>query len=162
MAKVKLDVANIEEFAGREIGVSDWMVISQSRVNKFAEATGDFQWIHVDVERAKSELPFKGTIAHGYLILSLVPQFFDQVIEVTGLRYGLNYGANRLRFIAPVPTGSNLRMKVSLSKVEPRPAGDSLLTFDIVMEVGKEDSGKPVMAFEMLMIVAPKETSTPN
>lgn len=158
MAKVKIDIGDMEQFVGREIGVSDWMEISQSRVNKFAEATGDFQWIHVDVERAKNDLPFKTTSVHGYLVLSLAPQFFDQIVEVTGLRYGLNYGMNRLRFLAPVPTGSKLRMTVSLNKIEPRPAGDSLLTFDIVMEMGEEDQGKPVMAFEMLVIMAAKET----
>lgn len=156
MAKVTVDISEIKEFVGREIGTSDWMEISQSRVNKFAEATGDFQWIHVDVERAKNDLPFKSTIVHGYLVLSLVPQFFDQIIEVTGLRYGLNYGTNRLRFISPVPTGSKLRMKLTLSKIDPRSAGDSLLTFDIVIEAGEEDYGKPVMIFEMLALMAPK------
>lgn len=159
MAPVKIDIGDIEQFVGREIGTSDWMEVSQSRVNKFAEATGDFQWIHVDVERANRELPQKTTIIHGYLTLSLVPQFFDQIVEVTGLRYGLNYGTNKLRFLSPVPTGSQLRMKLTLSKIEQRLSGDSLLTFDIVMEVREQNHGKPVMVLEMLAIVAPKERS---
>jgi acyl dehydratase len=93
---------------GRHLGYSDWLEISQERVNQFAEATGDHQWIHVDVERAKAG-PFGGPIAHGYLTLSLSNLFLPQIVEVTGMSMGVNYGTDKVRFPAPVPVGSRVR-----------------------------------------------------
>ena len=105
-------VHGIEEFhslVGKHLGYSDWLVIDQDRVNLFADATGDHQWIHVDPERAKAG-PFGGPIAHGYLTLSLVPVLLDEVLTVEGITFGVNYGCNKVRFPSPVPVGSALRL----------------------------------------------------
>ena len=103
---------NIEELktlVGQEIGISEWTTISQDRINKFADATGDHQWIHIDVERAKNELPGGTTIAHGFLTLSLLPKLAQEIYKVKGLRHSLNYGSDRIRFTAPVPAESRVR-----------------------------------------------------
>ena len=102
--------AGLKEVVGEHLGYSDWMEITQDRVNKFAEATGDFQWIHVDPERAKKESPFGGPIAHGYLTLSLGPVMMPMVFTTTGFKMGVNYGCNRVRFMSPVPVGATLRL----------------------------------------------------
>jgi len=102
---------------GSELGASDWLVIEQDRIDRFAEATGDDQWIHVDEQRAK-EGPFGSTIAHGYLTLSLLPLLVSQVYRVEGVRMGVNYGLNKLRFITPVKVGSAVRAAVKLASVE--------------------------------------------
>src|SRR5262249_45693550 len=104
----------LKSAAGTEIGVSDWVEVTQDRINLFAEATGDFQWIHVDVDRAKRELPQGNTIAHGLLTLSLVPTFFKSVLRLDGLRNSLNYGSNRVRYMVPVPAGSRLRGRIRI------------------------------------------------
>ena len=105
--------ADIASLVGQEIGVSDWVEISQERVNQFAEATGDHQWIHVDVERAKTG-PFGGTIAHGYLTLSLAPALLKDIIRWENIAMGVNYGLNKVRFTSPVPVGSRLRGRLTL------------------------------------------------
>jgi acyl dehydratase len=112
------DLDELRAAAGTHLGYSDWMEIDQDRVNQFAEATGDHQWIHVDTERAAAG-PFGTTIAHGYLVLALVPMIAQQVYTVEGIRMALNYGLNRVRFPAPVPTGSRLRGGLELLTVEP-------------------------------------------
>src|SRR5579862_8165761 len=94
---------------GQEVGVSDWVQIDQDRINTFADATGDHQWIHIDVERAKKEMPGGKTIAHGYLTLSLLPMLGSQIMRVTGVSRGINYGSNKVRFVNMVPVGSRLR-----------------------------------------------------
>jgi acyl dehydratase len=109
--------AALEEAVGRHLGYSDWLEITQERVDQFADATGDHQWIHVDPERAKRG-PFGACIAHGYLTLSLVNHFLPQIVEVRGISMGVNYGADRLRFPAPVPVGSRVRGGGELVKVE--------------------------------------------
>src|SRR5881296_208347 len=96
---------DMKAYEGQEIGVSDWYVVTQEQIDKFAEATGDHQWIHVDVERAKKEMPGGKTIAHGYLTLSLVPRMAATLLEVTRRSRGINYGSNKIRFISPVPAG---------------------------------------------------------
>src|SRR3989440_10830602 len=106
-----------KKLAGRDLGASDWIDITQERVNGFADATGDHQWIHVDPERAKDG-PFGGTIAHGYLTMSLGPVLLPQVVTVTGFSMALNYGLNKLRFPAPVPVGSKVRLSADLLDVE--------------------------------------------
>ena len=103
---------------GQEVAVSDWLTITQTQVNTFAEATGDHQWIHVDAERAKAG-PFGTTIAHGYLTLSLLAGFFDRALSVKDVRMGINYGLNKVRFMGPVPSGSRLRVRIALLGSEP-------------------------------------------
>src|SRR6476660_10568754 len=114
-----------EEFKaalGRSYGPTDWLLIEQSRIDQFADATGDHQWIHVDPERAK-ETPFGGTIAHGLYTLSLGPQFSYALFEIQGVAFGLNYGYNKVRFPAPLPVGSKLRMRATLTAADDIPGG---------------------------------------
>ena len=113
----KLIINSYEDFAarlGEQLGVSEWLEVSQERINQFADATLDHQWIHVDVERAKAETPYKSTIAHGYLTLSLLPYLWDQIIEVRNLKMLVNYGMDKMRFGKPVLTGSRVRLVASL------------------------------------------------
>lgn len=109
--------ADIAEAAGEELGTSPWTTITQDQVNKFAEATGDHQWIHVDVERAERESPFGGPTAHGYLSLSLISMLAWQIYTVEGARMGINYGSNKVRFPAPVPVGARVRASSSCSRM---------------------------------------------
>ncbi len=117
MATVFESPAELKAAVGKHLGYSDWLEISQDRIDRFAEATGDHQWIHVDPERAKSG-PFGTTIAHGYLTQSLVNHFLPQIVEVRGISMGINYGADRLRFPAPVPVNSRVRGGAELLEVE--------------------------------------------
>ena len=113
-------VKNVEELrslVGQELGVSEWIEISQDRIDKFAEATGDHQWIHINVERAKKELPGGTTIAHGFLTLSLLPQINGEIYKLEGVKHGLNYGTDRVRFTSPVPAGSKVRGNYRLKSV---------------------------------------------
>ena len=110
-------VAGLQELVGQHLGYSEYMEITQERVNLFADATGDHQWIHVDVERATAESPFGGPIAHGYLTLSLGPVLVPQVVRVDGVKMAVNYGAEKVRFPSPVPVGSKLRVGVELIDV---------------------------------------------
>ncbi len=108
----------LRDHLGQEVGVSDWLEVSQERITQFAHATGDLQWIHLDAERAKAESPFKTTIAHGFLTLSLVSTLFRSAIRVAGLRLSVNYGFNRVRFVSPVPSGSRIRARFTPNAVE--------------------------------------------
>lgn len=115
-----LEINSYEEFAahlGEEIGTSDWLTVDQDRINQFADATLDHQWIHVDVERAKAESPYKSTIVHGYLTLSLLPYFWNQIIKVNNLKMLVNYGMDKMRFGQAVPVGSRLRMVTKLHEI---------------------------------------------
>lgn len=150
MAQVKIDIKDIKRHIGRQIGASKWVEITQSRVNKFAEATGDFQWIHVDQEQARTELPSGLTIAHNFLLMSLIPQLFDQIVEFTGLRYGQNRGAENMCFLTPLPTGSRVRIQVKLSKLEYLDQKGQTATFHIVME--RQDSEKPVLTMDLQLL----------
>jgi acyl dehydratase len=132
---------------GQEIGISDWMLIEQERVNAFAEVTGDRQWIHVDVERAKRESPFGGPIVHGYLTLSLLAKFAHECIAVDGIKLAVNYGLNRVRFAAPVKVGSRVRARFVLAAVDDVPGG-AQLQWQATIEI--EDSEKPACAAEMV------------
>ena len=117
----KLVINSFEEFAsheGQQLGISDWLQVDQDRINQFAAATLDHQWIHVDVERAKRESPYKSTIAHGYLTLSLLPHLWGQIIEVNHLKMMVNYGMDKMRFGVPVITGSRIRLNAKLDKIE--------------------------------------------
>src|SRR5271168_4401211 len=133
---------------GQELGVSDWMEITQGRINSFAEATGDHQWIHVDVERAKREMPDGKTIAHGYLTLSLVSQLIGQVRGVEGLRRSLNYGSNRVRFISPVQVGARIRGRVRLKALDDQPPSGVRATYETTVEI--EGGAKPACVAETI------------
>jgi acyl dehydratase len=113
----------LKELVGRELGVTDWTVVTQEQINQFAEATGDHQWIHLDRERAERESPYETTIAHGFLTLSLLSQFIKQVIELRGLRMAINYGLNRVRFPSAVRSGSKVRARVTLQAIRDLPEG---------------------------------------
>ncbi len=139
-------MADLAACVGQDVAVTEWVEISQSQVNQFAEATGDHQWIHVDVERAKQG-PFGGPIAHGFLTLSLLPQFFDNNIEVTEARMGVNYGLNKVRFMAPVPVGSRLRGHLHLHSAAPIEGG---LQVQWNVTIEREGSDKPVCVAESL------------
>jgi acyl dehydratase len=142
-------VHGIEEFhklVGTEIGTSDWLEIDQERVNLFADATGDHQWIHVDPERAKSG-PFGGAIAHGYLTLSLAPVLLQQVLKVEGMKFGVNYGCNKVRFPSPVMVGSKLRQVVKVLNVEDVTGGVQV-TYEMTLEV--EGAAKPSCVAEVV------------
>jgi acyl dehydratase len=131
---------------GQELGVSDWHEVTQEDINTFAEVTGDDQFIHVDVERAK-ETPFGGTIAHGYYTLSLAPRFSYAMFSLEGFAFGVNYGLNRVRFPAPLPVGSRVRMRATLASVEDIPGGAQLTT-ELTFE--REGGEKPVCVAESL------------
>jgi acyl dehydratase len=135
-------VNSIEELAslvGTHLGYSDYRTVTQEEVNKFADATGDHQWIHVDPERAKAG-PFGGPIAHGYLTLSLIPVLLGSVLNVDGIAMGVNYGANKVRFTSPVPVGAEVRAGATLASVEDV-AGGVQVALDVVVEV--KDAPKP-------------------
>lgn len=136
--------------AGQEIGVSDWVEIDQERVNKFADATGDHQWIHLDVERAKKEMPGGKTIAHGYLTLSLIPWLAGNFLRIEGVTRGINYGSNKVRFTSMVPVGSRVRARSKLLSVEPR-GGGMQLTSEVTIEI--EGAPRPACIAETIGIV---------
>ena len=127
----------LERLVGEHLGFSEYMEITQERVNQFADATGDHQWIHVDPERAKSG-PFGGPIAHGYLTLSLAPALLPQIVQVSGVAMAVNYGLNKLRFPSPVPVGSKLRLGSTLANVEDI-AGGVQVTMELTFEVQGKD-----------------------
>jgi acyl dehydratase len=132
---------------GTHLGYSDWVTVTQEQVDTFAEATGDHQWIHVDVERAEAESPFGGPIAHGYLTLALTNLFLPQVVEVRGVSLGVNRGTGRIRFPAPVPVGSRLRAGVELVAVDDVAGG---IDTTMVITVERDGSPKPVCVVESL------------
>ena len=113
-----IHLARLGDLAGREVGVSHWLLVAQERIDAFADATDDHQWIHVDPERARTGTPFETTIAHGFLTLSLVSALVRDAVTVEGTRMALNYGLNRVRFVSPVPSGSRIRARVALAKAE--------------------------------------------
>jgi acyl dehydratase len=120
--KTFADLAEFSSAAGTDLGTTDWVVVDQERIDQFAAATGDHQWIHTDVERAKGG-PFGGTIAHGLLTLSLLPVFMHQLYEVANVKMAINYGMNKVRFMAPVPAGSKLRASARIVGVSEVPGG---------------------------------------
>jgi acyl dehydratase len=137
----------LKELVGREVGVTDWTVVTQERINQFAEATGDHQWIHLDQERARRDSPYKTTIAHGFLTLSLLSQFIKQVIELRGLRMAINYGLNRVRFPSAVLSGAKVRARVTLQSTKDLPDGVEA-TWLVTIET--EGGGKPACVAEWL------------
>ena len=139
-------IAGLKAKMGEHIGYSDWHQITQEQINLFADATGDHQWIHVDPERAASG-PFGTTIAHGYLTMSLIPMLLEQVLSVSGVSMAINYGANKLRFPSPVPSGSKVRLGATLAEVEEIQGGAQALV-DITIET--EGSTKPSLATQIV------------
>jgi len=138
MATVFKTPADLKAAIGQHLGYSDWLAIAQERINQFADATGDHQWIHVDPERAKNG-PFGACIAHGYLTLSLVNMFLPQIVQVHGIKMGVNYGADRVRFPAPVPVGSRIRGGGELVNVEEVKGGAVQVTIRVTVEIEGKD-----------------------
>jgi acyl dehydratase len=136
----------VRAYIGQELGVSDWHLVTQEAINEFADVTGDHQWIHVDVERAK-QTPFGGTIAHGYYTLSLAPMFSYKMFSLEGFAFGVNYGLNRVRFPAPMPVGAKVRMRAKLVGVEEIAGGAQIIT-ELTFE--REGGDKPVCVAESL------------
>ena len=132
---------------GEEVGLSDWIIIDQNRIDQFAEATGDHQWIHVDTERAGKELPDGKTIAHGYLTLALIPSLASYFVKVDNLARAINFGINKARFYSPVPSGARVRGRATVNKAQQR-AGALLLTSEVRIEI--EGVKKPACVAEVL------------
>ena len=141
-------IAQLREHVGQEVAVSDWLEVSQQRINQFAEATEDRQWIHTDPERAALESPFKETIAHGFLTLSLLSELGKRAMSVGGVRMGINYGLNRVRFVSPVPAGSRIHGRFTLTRVEEIKGGVQA-TWNVTVE--REGSEKPSCVAEWLV-----------
>lgn len=152
-ATVIPSIAALKGFVGQKLGTSDWTTVSQKQIDAFAEATGDHQWIHVDVERAKRESPFKQPIAHGYLTISLAPALLPQVVRVDGVKMAVNYGLESMRLPAPVPSGARVRMSAELKDVREMPGGGARATFGLTFEV--EGGTKPVCVAEAIYVYLP-------
>ena len=149
-----LTLAGLSDRVGQELGVSVWVTIDQPRIDTFASCTGDRQWIHVDVERAKRESPFRGPIAHGYLALAMVaPLSMEVGVIPRDAAAGLNYGIDKVRFLAPVPVGARVRLRVVLVGIEPREGGQVVMKTLNTMEV--EGSEKPALIAETLALLIP-------
>lgn len=147
--KIIEGIDELKKLVGQEIGISDWFDVTQSRVDQFADATEDHQWIHVDVERTKTDSPFGNTIAHGFLTLSLLPLLASQTVKVEGdFKMGINYGLNRLRFPAPVVTGSRLRAHFTLQSVEDVAGGHQII-WAVTVEV--DGAQKPSLVAEWVV-----------
>ena len=138
---------SLKDLVGQEIAVTDWFNVTQERIQQFADATLDHQWIHVDVERARSESPFKAPIAHGFLVLSLLPHFMHEALQIRqGVRLGVNYGLNRVRFVSPVRAGSNIRARITLQSLKDVPPDGVQVVFNATVDL--EGSEKPCCVAE--------------
>jgi acyl dehydratase len=149
---LEVPVTELPSYVGREIGPGDWHEVTQERVDLFAEATGDHQWIHVDPVRAASG-PFGGTIAHGYLTLSLLPMLQWELWAFTGATMGVNYGSDKVRFLTPVKVGSRVRLRLTVLSVDARPDGSLLVKNEATVEV--EGSDKPALVAHTLALTVP-------
>ena len=154
---IDIDVRTLSGRVGQEIAVSDWLEVTQARINQFADATGDHQWIHVDPARAAVELPSKSTIAHGFLTLSLLSTLIRESIRFTGLRMAINYGLNRVRFVSPVPAGSRIRALITLKAVDAVTGG-----FQVAWQVTIEREGgdKPACVADWIVRYYPQAPGT--
>ena len=141
-------IAALANYAGTEVGISDWLEVSQERIDQFADASEDRQWIHIDRERAERDSPFKTTIAHGFLTLSLLSVLARLALSVGGVRMGINYGLNRVRFVSPVPAGARIRGRFTLATVEEIKGGVQT-TWNVTVE--REGSDKPCCVAEWLV-----------
>ncbi len=140
----------LEKFCGKEVGVSEWHTVTQEQINRFADATQDYQWIHTDPERCERESPYKSTIAHGFLTLSQAPFLMDQIFKIENISMGINYGLNKVRFMSHVPVNSRIRMKAELMEMQ-RSEQTAKTTFRLTFEL--EGNPKPVCVAEMLGIL---------
>jgi acyl dehydratase len=140
-------LAELQSLIGQEIAVSDWVGIPQEKVQQFADVTGDQQWIHIDVERSRTESPFGGTIAHGFLTLSLLPTMMESAVTMSDVKMAVNYGLNKVRFPAPVPVGSWLRGRISVLAVDDIPDGAQVI-WQVTVE--RSGSDKPVCFAELI------------
>ena len=145
---IDVDVRTLNGRIGQEITVSDWLEVTQSRIDQFAAATGDSQWIHVDPARAATESPFKTTIAHGFLTLSLLSPLIRESMQFSGLRMAINYGLNRVRFVSPVPAGARIRARITAQAVE-EVTGGFQVTWQVTIE--REQGGKPACLAEWIV-----------
>jgi acyl dehydratase len=145
---ITVDLPGLVGRVGQELGTSDWMVVSQEQINAFADATSDHQWIHVDVARAAVETPFKSTIAHGFLTLSLLSTLLRSTVTVNGSRITINYGLNRVRFVSPVPAGARIRAQVALSAITAVEGGWQAAW---AVTVEREHGDKPCLVAEWLV-----------
>jgi acyl dehydratase len=141
---------DLPKLVGQETGVSDWVEITQDRINRFADATGDHQWIHIDVERARKEMPGGKTIAHGYLTLSLIPWLTGSFLKVAGVTRGINYGSNKVRFTNMVPVGSKVRARAKLLSAEARAGGMQLIN-EVTIEIQGQD--RPACVAETISLI---------
>ena len=148
-----VDVNELENIKGQDLGHSDWMAIEQDRINQFADATGDHQWIHLDAEKAAKELPTKSTIAYGFLSLSLIVPLAAQVWSITGAKMMINYGLNKVRFINMVPVGSRVRLGVKISEVNKLDNGGTQVISETTLEIDGQD--KPAYVAESIMVAFP-------
>ena len=139
----------MQSYVGKILGVSNWLVIDQTMIDGFADATGDHQWIHVDVERARREMPGGKTLAHGYLLLSLLPRLMAEIVRIDKRTRSLNYGSNKVRYILPVPAGARVRLGVTLQSVDAL-SGGQRFTFSTALEMEGED--KPAMVAEVVTV----------
>ncbi|MCW9034417.1 MAG: MaoC family dehydratase [Rhodospirillales bacterium] len=149
-----LELNNIDElkaYVGKDLGTSDWVLVDQEMIDKFADATGDHQWIHVDVEKAKKFMPGGSTIAHGYLTLSLAPMMMYEIYQVKSVKTGINYGANKIRFLNMVPAGSRLRMQLKLLSLEQGKDGGYQMITEITIEM--EGQERPALFAEMIAVL---------
>ena len=151
-----VDLRQLAELVGREVATSDWLVIDQDRIDAFANATGDDQWIHVDAARAKAETPFGATIAHGFLTLSLLSPLMRDAVLIDGLRMTINYRLNRVRFVSPVPSGSRVRARIALDRIDDV-ADSTQATWNVVIE--REGSDKPAVVAEWIVRYYPHQRS---
>ncbi len=150
---IDIDVHTLREHIGQEIAVGDWLPVAQDRIQQFADATGDHQWIHLDTARAERESPYKTTIAHGFLTLSLVSTLMRDAIRIGGLRMAINCGLNRVRFISPVPSGTRIRGRFAPTAVE-ETGGAVQVTWTVTIE--RQASDKPCMVAEWLVRYYPQ------
>lgn len=141
-------LADLQAHAGQEITVTDWLTIEQSRIQQFADATGDQQWIHIDEERARRESPYGTTVAHGFLTLSMLAEFLQSSVACHGTTMGVNYGLNKVRFPAPVRSGERIRCRIRLEQVEPLPGPAAQLIWGATIEI--EQGDKPACVAEMV------------
>ncbi|MFN0729398.1 MaoC family dehydratase [Polaribacter gochangensis] len=149
-ALVFKNISEFKEMIGKELPTSDWITVSQEMINDFANATLDTQWVHVDVERAKRESPFKSTIAHGFMSVALLSKFLEDLIQVDSIKLGLNYGLNSVRFMNPVPVNSNLRLKSTVKNIEDHKHGVKV-SFSCTIEIEGEE--KPACVAEFLTLL---------
>jgi acyl dehydratase len=141
---------DLKALVGRALGPSEWLTIDQPMIDRFADATGDHQWIHVDVERARRELPDGKTIAHGYLMLSMVPRLAATLLRVEKRRHGINYGSNKVRFITPVPAGARVRLRQVIANVEDVEGNGVRITSDMTLEL--EGAAKPALVAQTVSV----------